>query len=279
MLSIIIESFNFLFFAPTVNLLVAILEALRFLHIPGALGFAIILLTICIRLLMWPLMAKQLNSAKKMSDLKPHLDTLKKKHAANKQALSQAQMALYKEHGINPAAGCLPALLQFPVLIALYQTILAFFGGKAGLDRVNDLIYLPSWHLHVTPSLDFFGVNLATKPSDFSHVGLWLLLIPVITGLFQFIQSKMMMPVAVKEYATDSIKEKKEKEGAEDAMVAVQSQMIYMMPVMIGFFAFQFPVGLALYWNTLTIFGIIQQYKIQGVGGLAPWIEKLRKNK
>ena len=98
---------------PIINLLVAFYKLFEFLHIPGPLGFAIILLTISIRLLLYPLMQTQLKSAKKMASLKPHLDAINIKHKGDKAKLSQAQMDLYKQHGINPAAGCLPLLLQF----------------------------------------------------------------------------------------------------------------------------------------------------------------------
>lgn len=262
------DIYNFLFFAPVVNLIVFIIRVLEASSIPGALGFAIIILTIGIRVLIWPLMATQMRSAKKMADLRPHLEDLKKKHSADKQALAAAQMELYKEHGINPAAGCLPILIQIPPMIAIYQVIFAFFEGDSGLSKINNVLYDSSWKLTLIPDLNFFGLSLAIKPSDFQTVGMLVIAIPVITGLLQFIQSKMMTPKPVKQYPTDSPKEKKEKEGAEDTMLAVQSQMTYFMPVMIGYVAFTFPIGLALYWNTLTLIGIWQQYRIAGWGGL-----------
>ncbi len=274
-MQVIGDFFNLIFFGPIVNLLVLILHGLELVHIPGALGLSVILLTIIVRLLVWPFMGSQLKSAKKMADLKPHLDALKEKHGSDKQALAAAQMALYKEHGVNPAGGCLPALIQLPVIWALYQTIFAFFSGPTGLVRINDVLYLPTLHLSSTPDLHFLGLNLATKPAQFAQYGWFLLLIPLVTAFFQFIQSKMMVPVAVKGYSTDSPKEKVEKEKAEDTASAMQSQMVYMMPLMIGYFAFQFPIGLALYWNTLTLMSILQQYKIAGWGGLEEWIQKL----
>lgn len=274
-MQIIGDIFNLLFFGPTINLLVLILRGLEFLHIPGALGFSIILLTIIIRLIIWPFMGTQLRSAKKMADLKPHLDVLKQNHGKDKQALAAAQMALYKEHGVNPAGGCLPALIQIPVIWALYQTIFAFFSGQAGLDQINSTLYFPNLHLLSVPNLNFLGLDLAVKPSDFAHYGWFLLLIPLLTALLQFLQSKMMIPKAVKEYPSDSPKEKKEKEGKEDMATSMQSQMMYMMPVMIGYFAFTFPLGVALYWNTLTIMSIFQQYFISGWGGLEDWVQKL----
>lgn len=269
--------FDTLFFAPIVNLLVLIFNSLQVVQVPGALGFAIILLTIIIRLAVWPFMATQLKSAKKMADLKPHLDALKEKHKGDKQAMAAAQMALYKEHGVNPAGGCLPAIMQIPIVIALYQAIFLFFGDGSGLARVNSLLYIKDWSLVSAPDLHFLGLNLATKPSEFMSLGWVLLLIPLLTAGLQFIQSKMMAPKPVKVYPGDLPKEKKEKVKAEDSMSAIQSQMTYMMPIMIGYFAFQFPIGLALYWNTFTVLGIVQQHRISGWGGIEGWIKKIRK--
>ena len=277
-MQIINDIFNTLFFAPIVNLIVFVIRVLEASSVPGALGFAIILLTIGVRILIWPLMAASMKSAKKMADLRPHMEELKKKHGSDKQALAAAQMALYKEHGINPAGGCLPILVQIPPMIAIYQVIYAFFEGDAGLNKINSMLYIPEWKLLSIPDLHFFGINLAVKPSDFTTVGLWILLIPIITGLTQFIQSRMMTPKAVvKEYPSDSPKEKKEKESAEDTMMAVQSQMTYFMPIMIGYIAFTFPVGLALYWNTLTLIGVWQQYRISGWGGFADTVKLVTK--
>lgn len=274
-MQIIGDLFNLLFFGPIVNIIVFVIRVLDASNIPGALGFAIILLTIGIRILIWPLMASSMKSAKKMADLRPHLDELKKKHGSDKQALAAAQMALYKEHGVNPAGSCLPVLIQIPPMIAIYQVIFAFFQGETGLARINSMLYNPSWKLTQIPDLQFFGINLAIKPSDFATAGLFVLAVPVITALLQFAQSRMMAPKAIKEYPSDSPKEKKEKEDAEETMMAVQSQMTYFMPLMIGYISFTFPIGLALYWNTLTLIGIWQQHKVSGWGGLADTLSML----
>ncbi len=273
------DIFNLLFFGPVVNLLIAIFRGLEAIGIPGATGFAVIILSIIIRLIVWPFMNSQLKSSKKMAELRPHLDHLKSKHKEDKQALAAAQMALYKEHGVNPAGGCLPALIQFPVIIALYQAINAFFAGQHGLDRINNLLYIKDWRLETSPDLHFFGLNLATKPSEFASVGILILLIPIFTGLLQFIQSKMMVPMAPPSPIVKPSKKKDEKksESMEDAMAGMQSQMVYMMPAMIAIFAFQFPVGLALYWNVFTILGIIQQYLISGWGGMQPLLKKFAR--
>jgi YidC/Oxa1 family membrane protein insertase len=274
-MQIVGELFNNIFFEPIVNLLVLIYRTLDSIHLPGALGFSIILLTVLSRLVIWPIMSKQLKSARLLNDLKPELDKLKEKHKGDKSALSAAQMALYKEHGYNPAGGCLPVLVQFPVFIALYQVIVSFFNGEHGLERINNALYSPAWHLNSAPSLDFLGLNLGMKPSQFSTAGYWILLIPVLTAALTFIQSKMMAVKPVKKYPSDSPKEKHEKDETEDTMAAVQTQMLYMMPIMIGYGAFQFPIGMAIYWNMGTIISIFQQYLTSGWGGLEDLIKKL----
>ncbi len=266
--------FDTFFIAPIINVMVFFIHVFGSIGIPGSLGLSIIALTIVIKLLIWPFMSAQLRSTKKMADLKPYLDKLKEKHKGDNQKMSQAQMALYKEHGINPAAGCLPALIQMPVFIALYQVIFAFFDSKSGLNRINELTYSFIPDLQKMPSPQFLGVDLSHKPSDFGQYGWALLLVPIITAALTFVQSKMMAPSPVKKYPSDSPIEKKEKEAKGDMASAMQNQMLYLMPLMIGFFSWQFPVGLALYWNTFTVFGIIQQYKIAGLGGLSTWIKK-----
>lgn len=269
------DLFNTIFQIPIINILVLVLQGLQALHIPGALGFAIVILTVLVRILVWPFMSSQIRATKKMSDLKPHLDELKSKHKDDKQALAAAQMALYKEHGVNPAGGCLPALIQIPIFIALYQSIINIIPGAGGsIDYVNSILYSESLKIPSSIDPNFFGVNLGVKPAEFTKYGTGILLIPLITAFLTFIQSKMTMPKPIKHHIDEPKKETKEKEQMEDTMGAVQGQMVYLMPIMIGYFAFQFPVGLAIYWNVYTILGIIQQYRLAGWGGLDSWKSK-----
>lgn len=274
-MQIIGDIFNTFFLGPIINLLVLIIKGLEFINIPGALGFAIVILTVVIRLIVWPFMSSQLKSAQKMHELKPAMAELKKKHSSDKQALSKAQMELYKQHGINPAGGCLPSLIQIPIVIALYQSIMALFDPTSGLETINKLLYSSSWHLSKVPDPNFLGINLTLKPAEFGKAGILLLLIPILTALLTFVQSKMMAPSPIRPYPSDSPKEIKEKKETEDAMTAVQGQMVYMMPLMIGYFAFQFPIGLAIYWNTFTILGIFQQYLLSGWGGMESIINRM----
>lgn len=274
--------FNNVFFAPIANLLILVFTLLHQLGVPGALGFAIVALTVFIRLLIWPFTAAQLHSAQKMAAIKPHLDELKQKHKEDKAALQKAQMELYKKHGVNPAAGCLPALVQIPVFIALYQSIIAVFGANgslasAGLERINAVLYNNWLHLSSAPDANFFGLNLAVRPSSFGSDGVLLLLVPLVTAALTFIQSKMMILPSSQNKGSPKKNGQDKKEGMDEVMTGMQSQMVYFMPLMIGYFAFQFPVGLAIYWNTFTIMGIIQQHQISGWGGMAELIGRLKK--
>ncbi|OGD86060.1 hypothetical protein A2Z23_01290 [Candidatus Curtissbacteria bacterium RBG_16_39_7] len=274
--------FNKFFIWPILNLLLALHKIFETIGIPGALGFSIIFLTILVRMVLWPLTAQQLKSAKKMSDLRPKLEDLKKRFGDDKQRLQKEQIALYKEHGVNPASGCLPMILQIPIFIALYQVLLQVLRTSSEtnfLQQINQIVYHPI--LRPSSQLDpsFLGFNLAQKPSDWSQAGPVLLLVPIITGLLQFIQSKML--AAPKGQKKKEPEEKKGKEKQEELMVAMQSQMTYLMPGMIALFAYGFPLGLSLYWNTFTIFGIIQQYLLSGFGGLVdivPFLKKKEEN-
>ncbi len=264
--------FNQLLLWPILNILIAFYKAFSTLVIPGAFGLAIISATSLIRLLLYPLTTSQLKSAQKMNALKPHMDKLSQMYKNDKQRLQAEQLKLYKEMGINPAAGCLPLLLQFPILIALYNVFFNLLGqGNIAqvIKDINKIIYFPFLHLN-NLDLSFFGLNLTYRPSDWQKFGWWLLLIPVITALLQYWQTKLMtpaLPVTHNKQQTTNLPagqagNKKEEKKSEDMGSMMQKQMSIMMPLMIGFFAYSFPVGLSLYWNTFTVFGIIQQAKL-----------------
>lgn len=268
--------FNTIFLAPVINVLVLLMNGLETLNIPGSLGVAIVIMTVLIRGLVWPLIGSQMKSAALMGQLKPQLDELKKKHGKDKQAYALAQAKLFKDHGYNPVAGCLPSIIQIPLIIALYQAISSLFNGQDGLNHINYFLYQFVTPLSTTPDPYLLGLNLAAKPSDFMQIGAFVLTVPVITALLQFVQSKMMLPKPIPVRKDDTSKEIKEKIKEEDAMSAVQTQMTYMMPLMIGYFAFSFPVGLAVYWNVFSLMGIYQQYRISGWGGLENWVRKIK---
>lgn len=256
--------FHSLLIIPILNILIAVYKLFLLLRIPGALGFALIFLTVLIRLVLHPLTVTQLKSAHHLSKLKPELDQLSKKYKDDKQKLHQEQLRLYKEAGVNPAAGCLPLLLQMPILIALYNLFFQILGNSqltAVIEDINRVVYFPLLKIE-TLNLSFLGLNLASKPSDWRSHGYWLLLVPVVTALLQYWQTKMMTPNTLPASKVSEQAPKKDEKKGEDMGTAMQKQMTIMMPLMIGFFAYSFPLGLSLYWNTFTLFGIIQQHYI-----------------
>lgn len=252
------------FYHPFINLLVALMKGFEFLHIPGAFGFAVIILTILIRLALHPFFHQQMHTAKKMQDIKPHLDKLSQKHKKDPKRLQEEQMRLYREAGINPASGCLFLIVQMPVFIALYQTLNLFLSNSNApkiITQINKILYFPSLKIaSIDPML--LGINLALSPAK---AGQWYYyLIPVATGFLQYLQVAVSIPPARKEEESKKTKEQKKEEKTgtgEDFQKAMQTQMKYIFPIMIGWFSYTLPIGLSLYWNIFSLFSIIQ-YKI-----------------
>jgi YidC/Oxa1 family membrane protein insertase len=260
-----------------INVLLAVNNVLASLHLPYTLGFSIIAVTILIRLATYPLVSKQIRYSKKIQELSPKLSALKKEHKGDQRRFLEEQQKLYKEHGISQAAGCIPTLVQLPVLYGFYIMLSHVVDTKGQLEYINSLVLSP---LKIAHPLDpnFFGISLAAHPSSLlSTLPILAISIPVLTGLFQFIQTKMMTPQPVKQYPSDSPKEKKEKESSADMATQMTGQMLIIFPLMIAYASFNFPIGLSLYWNTSTIFGIIQQYKIGGLGGFTNIWQRIRK--
>lgn len=269
--------FDTLLVFPITNALLLVYHFLNLIQLPFALGFSIIVLTIIIRLILYPLTTQQIKASKKMMDLNPHLAKLKDKHKGDAKMLQQETMRLYKEQGVNPAAGCLPVLVQLPVIWGLYSVLNKIIHvGAANLSEINKIAYVDFLKLTKAWDPNFFGLPLAQNPSHLiTTLGPIILLVPILTGVFQFMQSKMMMSAAPVATDKKAIEVKGEK-SKDDFSSAMQTQMTYLMPVMIGFFSYSFPIGLSLYWNTFTIFGIIQQYRISGLGGLKSWVDKAK---
>jgi YidC/Oxa1 family membrane protein insertase len=220
----------------------------------GNLGLSIIAITLLIKVLLLPLVIPTIRSAKKMQDLKPALDKLKAKHA-DKKALQQAQLDLYKQNGVNPAAGCLPQIVQIVILISLYEVFINFLKQPS----IGGLVVNPN----------FLYLNL-TQP-DHTYV------MPVLAGLTQFIFSLMMLSGVESHVKSPKNKEAKKKE--EDSLEMAQSmqqQMVYMMPLMTVIISLNFQSGLVFYWVISTVFSIVQQYYFSGLGGLKPFLVKFR---
>lgn len=264
--------FTYILVNPIVNLLVAIYHVFLAMHLPYALGFSIIALTLAIRFLLYPFTHSQLKSSKKMQDIAPHLSKLKEKHKSDSKMLQSETMKLYKEHGINPVAGCLPVLIQLPLIWALYGVLqhVVNQSPQAVMTYINKIVYTDSLKLTHVWDTSFFGIPLGKHPSDLIAGMPLIMLVPLLTGVLQFIQAKMMAPaVAAPKTASSN--------SQDDFAAAFQTQSVFVFPIMIAFFSYSFPIGLSLYWNTFTIFGILQQYQISGLGGLTSWKEKYLK--
>lgn len=256
--------FNSVFVHPLLNILVAFYKLYEATGVAGKLGLAIITFTVFIRLIMYPLFKKQMETTKKLNDIKPHLDKLNEKHKNDKQKLQQEQLKLYQEAGINPAAGCLLAIVQIPVFIGLYNALNYFVanGSGAAISKINDLLYSPALKIQ-SIDVNFLMYNLTQTPSQGANAFYYA--IPVITGILQYFQAVTTMPPAPpkkieKELAKKEGKDEKKPDTSDEFQRAMQTQMKYMFPIMIGFFSFNFPVALSLYWNVFSLFSIIQYY-------------------
>jgi len=249
--------FNTIFVFPILNLLILIYKGLLLIHIPGALGFAIIILTVIIRGLFNPFFKSQMMMSKKMADVKPQLDKLTARYKDDKKQLQQEQLNLYKEKGINPASGCLFMIIQIPIFIALYQTLslLLVTNGEKIVTAINKVLY--SSAINIT-SIDpwFFGVNLVLTPKQGGHY--LYLLVPLLTGFLQYLQAQSMTPATSTPSAAIVTKDGVKKEDTGDFQKAMNTQMKYLFPIMIGWFAYSLPMGLSIYWNVFSLFSIIQ---------------------
>lgn len=270
--------FDALIINPFLNAIVFLYGVFSSLSIPGAFGFSIIALTGFFRLALHPFFKQQIESQQKITALRPKMTELEKKHKDDKTRLQQAQLDLYKEHGINPASGCLFAIVQLPIFIGLYQTLSRFVdaaGNATAVDAINKVLYSPAMALKTLDPY-FFGFNLAVAPQtykifdvSFSNGLVFLpqnisyahyMLIPLITGLLQYVQAQKTIsaqPVPEKK-DTSSTADKKPESFSNDFQSAMNTQIKYFFPVMIGFFSYQLPVGLSLYWNIFSLFSIIQ---------------------
>ncbi len=225
---------------PVINVLIVLTD-----YLFGIFGMAIIALTIVVRVITLPLTLKQLRATKSMQELQPKIAELQQKYGKDRQKLAQEQMRLYKESGVS-ATGCLlPMLVQMPVWIALFQSILLSL-AVAPESLLNLSRYLYSWP-QVYPMLpldsNFIWLNLAE--GNF--------ILAILVGGSMWVQQKMVTPIT-----TDP------RQQAQSRM------MLWMMPLMFGFFCLTFPSGLALYWMVSNVITIVIQYYMTGWGALVP---------
>lgn len=255
--------FNTVFVFPILNLLVAFHKLFNYIKLPGDFGFAIIALTVFVRVILHPFFKQQMDTAKKMQDLKPHLDKIQDKHKKDPKKLQEEQMRLYQQAGINPASGCLFMIIQMPIFIGLYQTLALFFNGNMvkTIEAINKVLYFPFLKIQTIDPW-FFGVNLAVTPEKAGNMFYYL--IPVITAILQYLQAQATTPVMASTPADDSknADPNKKKDQGGDFQKAMNTQMKYIFPLMIGWFSMRMPVGLSLYWNIFSLFSIMQYKQI-----------------
>ncbi len=225
------QLFTTIFYQPILNLLVFLYNTVSFQD----LGVAIILLTVIIKAILWPLNKKSIKSQKDLQELQPKLNELKKQYGDDKMGLSQATMNLYKESKINPLSSCLPLLIQLPFLFAVYRVF------RDGLNNKLDLVYSFINKPEVINGV-FLGFLDLNKPSIY---------LAVLAGLAQFWQAKMMS-TKKPEVKTDSSK--------DESMTSIMNkQMLYFMPAITIFIGISLPGGLTLYWFIITLLTALQQ--------------------
>ncbi len=232
---------NVVILRPMLNGLIALSGAL-----PEAVefGLAIIIFTLIVRLALTPVVIRQTKSTKAMQELQPKVKELQKKYAKNKEKLQQETMKLYKEEGINPAGCMLPMLIQFPVWIALYQSI-----TKALATTPENLLDLAQ-HLYASDTI----ARAVPVNSNF----LWLdlgqpdttMVMAILVGGTMWVQQKMTTAPSV-----------------DARQQSTNQMMLMMMPLMFGLFTIMFPSGLPLFWLVSNIIGIATQYVVGGGWG------------
>jgi len=231
----IIHFFYIILYQPLFNALVLFYD-----YIPGHdFGVAIIILTIVIRLIMYPLSVKAVNSQRSMQKIQPMLQEIQKKYKDDKEKQAREMLELYKKEKINPFSGLFLALLQLPILIALYKV---FWEGlnPAELKVLYEFIFNPG---SINPM--FLGIVDLSKAN---------FVLAVLAGLTQYYQTKMMLP-------QNSPKADPQSKGPDFAQ-AMQKQTLYFLPIFTVIILIGLPSALGLYWTISGLFSIIQQYLI-----------------
>ena len=298
-----IEHFNppwDIFYLPLFNLLIFFYE-LPFIDF----ALAIIIFTIVIRTVLAPVFIRQIRSQKEMQRMQPLIREVQRKHKGNRQKVSEETMALYREHGVNPAAGCLPVLVQLPILFALYQALIRASGtvtlspdqvasdAFATLSSQLDIQPLAQANQYLAPvdgacNLPEFSqlpqllplnCQLITPLKLDTHVDTtvaWLfgLDLAQVDHVFSialfggFALSALAMIAAVLQFV--QVKMTSPRPNPEDPTSSMQSTMVYTFPLLTIIWGGIFPSGLILYWIVYTAYLVVQQYLIMGWGNLFP---------
>ncbi|MEP7293245.1 MAG: YidC/Oxa1 family membrane protein insertase [Chloroflexota bacterium] len=220
---------------------------------------AIIVFTVLIRLLTFPLTAQQQRSSAAMQQLQPELKKMQERHKGDREKLAQEQMRLYREYGINPLGGCLPMVIQFPIFIALYQAIIhALATTPLQLIDLSGRLLIPGLNSVIPMNNMWLGMNLTVAPnlggvSISNPATIIPILLPVLVVVTTWLQFKVTMPPP----AAPS------EDGKPNQAAAMSQSMGTIMPLMYGFFALSFSVGLSIYFISSNVIGIVQ-YALMG---------------
>jgi len=241
-MNILSFAFNEILYKPLYNLLIVFYNI-----IPGHdLGVAIIVLTILLRLALHPLSKKAIRSQRQLQEIQPEIKALQNKYKSDPQKQAAAVMEFYREKKISPMSGCLPLLIQLPLLIALYQVFLA--------------------GLHSDALVNLYG--FVARPEAISPMTMGILdlsksnvVLAILAGIAQFFQTKMLMSVNKKNKTViKKNDDKEEKSFAQDFSETMNKQMLYVMPFFTVFISASLPAGLALYWVVTSVFSVLEQY-------------------
>ncbi len=219
--------------------------------IPYSWGFAIILFTIVIKMIAFPLTMIQIKSMQAQKELQPRLKELQNKYGKNREKMSQEQMKLYREAGVNPLSGCLPMVVQMPVLFGLYSALVAL--GKELVDA----------RFFWIPDLGFpeFTRGLAWIPEAWNageyYTLVAYLILPALLMVSQVYMQRMTTAATP---------------AGGDKQAGMMKQMTTMMTLMFGFFTLQVPAGLSLYWVTSNLLQMGQTYVANHMGGMSKTI-------
>lgn len=237
MFEALIHFFYIILYQPMFNGLV-----LLYNYIPGHdFGIAIIFLTLIIRFALYPTSVKAVNSQRALQKLQPQMQELQKKYKDDKEKQARETLALYKKEKINPFSGLLLALIQVPILIALYQV---FWNGLKAEELKNVLYNFVINPIQINPL--FIHVIDLSKPN---------LIFAVLAGITQYFQTKMLLPASNPSVGSGQVKE-------VDFAQTMQKQMVYFFPVFTVIILISLPSALGLYWTVSGLFSIIQQYLI-----------------
>jgi YidC/Oxa1 family membrane protein insertase len=242
---LIADAFHYGLVVPMTNVLVAIARVCG-----GNFGIAIILFTIIMRLVTWPLTASQYKQSKAMQAIQPKLAALQKQYKGKDQKkYQQEMMALYREHGVNPLGCLFPMLVQMPIWIALYQVIRITLGEapESYVTLSQNLYPIPFVHTAVPLDQHFLIWNLAVPDP--------LFILPILVGLTMFIQQKMITPSPPSDQQLTQQQLQQQQ---------TQQMMTWMLPLMFAYFTVTVPSGLGLYWFVSNLAGIVTQYFYMG---------------